>query len=1227
MAQGGGSWSWLFRLVGALAVSGTVINFSGTCALSQIKPDATLGAESSSVRGNVQIKGLESDRIEGGARRGSNLFHSFQEFNIDEGRGAYFTNLVGIKNIFSRVTGNDRSDILGTLGVSGRNANLFLINPKGIIFGPNARLDVSGSFVGTTANGVGLVNGDSFSTNPGDPLPTGLLNVNPNVFLFNQLAVQPIIINSRRSLGVGEPLFFPPYEELEGIKVPNGQSLLLVGGDVSLDGGILKAPGGRVELGGIAATGTVGLSVDNNIWRLSFPDGIARAIVSITNQALVNVAAGGSGDLAINARKLDILGGSTLSAGIEQELGTVDAQAGDITINVTGAITVGQSSPIFSSRVENRVNFNATGNSGNINVRAKSLSMTDGARISTNNFGLGGNAGSISVQTEDGVSLSKNSYMDSSTTGSVPKVGDSGAIQIEARSLFMEEGAWLSVSNSRSVSLEDDINFGQGNAGSISLQVEDAISIRDSLIDSILGSLVIGNGGSIEIKARSLTMTDEGRLSTSLNGKGEGGNISVQVEDAVSLTTSTITSAVGFADLDLRGEGNGGNIQIQAGSLVMPADAYISAGTSGWGDGGNISVQVEDMVSLASSSAISSSINPRGEGNGGNIRIQAGSLFLTNQARLNTDAGGLEGNAGSISVQVEDEVSLSNSSIDSNVNLMAKGNGGNIRVEAESLFLANGAKLNSSTKGQGYAGDIKINTSDFVSISGANPALLLFSGLFATTEEYATGQGGNIEIVTGALRVSDRARLDAQTKNAFRSGNITVNTNTFEATDGGQILTTAFSTGDAGNITINATDSVTLSGSDPSVPNRFAQLGPETVDLDGSASGLFTLTNGDGNPDTIDGDAGDLTINTGQLTVRNGAQASASTFGTGDGGTLNVAADVVEVSGTSMQTPSSLTAQTNGDGNPDTMDGDAGDLTIDTGQLTIRDRAGVTVSSEGVGNAGNLEIMSRLIDLNNQAVIKAETASGNGGNITLGAPDSPLDLLLMRNASQISTTAGTTRQGGDGGNIIIDAPNGFIVAVPDENSDITANAFSGSGGSVRTNAADLFGLAPLSRQDLERLRPNDLDPRQLQTNDITAISQQNPSLSGTVELNTPDVDPSQGIIALPEEVVDVSGLITQTCPAGSGPRQSKFVVTGRGGVPPNPGETLNTDAVQVDLVTLNPNLGNHSSPDAQTTLNSSSSAFMVEAQGWVKDAKGNVVLTANAPAVNPHGSWQKTAKC
>ena len=271
-------------------------DFFWNSALTQITPDDTWGTESSAVT-RLDPVGLPIDRIDGGATRGANLFHSFLEFNVDANRGAYFFSPANIQNILVRVT-DSPSEILGTLGTFGSsNANLFLINPYGIIFGQNARLDVRGSFVATTANAIAFGNQGFFSATQPEAPP--LLTVNPSAFFFNQTGTGAITNQSVVSL-----------------RVPEGRSLLLLGGDVRLEGGVLRAPGGRVELGGLSAPGTVGLNGDGNILSLDFPAEVTRANVSLTNGAQIVAAAGGSGSIAINAQTVEILGESIIFTGI-----------------------------------------------------------------------------------------------------------------------------------------------------------------------------------------------------------------------------------------------------------------------------------------------------------------------------------------------------------------------------------------------------------------------------------------------------------------------------------------------------------------------------------------------------------------------------------------------------------------------------------------------------------------------------------------------------------------------------------------------------------------------------------------------------------------------------------------------------------------------------------------------------------------------------------------------
>jgi filamentous hemagglutinin family protein len=222
-----------------LAISGNLTFLAETGA--QITPDRSLGEENSTVNSSDS-----RDRIDGGARRGDNLFHSFREFNVNEGRSAYFTNPDGVSNILTRVTGGNPSNILGTLGVNG-SANLFLINPNGIIFGANARLDVGGSFFATTADSFLFDNGFEFSaSNPQAPplltinIPIGLrLRDNPGSITNQSQYSNP----SGQTNSDGTPV---------GLQVPNSETLALIGGDVLLEGGNLTAAEGRIEVGSVA---------------------------------------------------------------------------------------------------------------------------------------------------------------------------------------------------------------------------------------------------------------------------------------------------------------------------------------------------------------------------------------------------------------------------------------------------------------------------------------------------------------------------------------------------------------------------------------------------------------------------------------------------------------------------------------------------------------------------------------------------------------------------------------------------------------------------------------------------------------------------------------------------------------------------------------------------------------------------------------------------------------
>jgi large exoprotein involved in heme utilization and adhesion len=251
----------------------------------------------------------------------------------------------------------------------------------------------------------------------------------------------------------------------------------------------------------------------------------------------------------------------------------------------------------------------------------------------------------------------------------------------------------------------------------------------------------------------------------------------------------------------------------------------------------------------------------------------------------------------------------------------------------------------------------------------------------------------------------------------------------------------------------------------------------------------------------------------------------------------------------------------------------------------------------------------RDLRLENQGQVSAVTLSGQGGDIDLGVRD----LLVLTRNSDISTTAGLAPGGGNGGNIKVNTINGYIFGVPVGDNNFTAQAYLGNGGSITIDAAKIYEIEPGSDDFLN-------------TNDITVSSRY--GRVGIIRNNVLNVDPTQGFTNLPVDAVDTSRLIAQRCALRSrtSGRENTFVVTGPGGLPPSPNDTLQNESVVTNWVSLEPPQENPSgNPTSEKLKNSTSSVASVpktptyvEAQAWVIDEKGEVILTAQAPTVTPH---------
>jgi large exoprotein involved in heme utilization and adhesion len=525
-----------------------------------------------------------------------------------------------------------------------------------------------------------------------------------------------------------------------------------------------------------------------------------------------------------------------------------------------------------------------------------------------------------------------------------------------------------------------------------------------------------------------------------------------------------------------------------------------------------------------------------------------------------------------------------------------------------------GAEISAFTSGTGTPGKIEVNSGESIALS---------NGLIST----AVNPGAVISRGEGK-----------------ESGNISLQTRRLSLMDSAQISASTSGEGDAGNIRIQATDATSLTN-----------------------SGISTAVN----PGAI-GRGGNIDIQTGVFSLADNAQVTASTAGQGNAGSVRVTATTFESSGGGQIRTSTAGGSNAGSINLYILDsvtltgnrsglfastdrgssGNGGSIFIDPRIVTVRDGARIAVDSQGSGTGGSIDLQAGRLVLD-RGEISAQTASNQGGNINLQLSD----LLLLRRNSQISTTAGTAQTGGDGGNIRIMAP--FIIALRTENNDITANAFTGRGGRVDITTQGLFGIEPR-----DRLTP---------LSDITASSEF--GIAGVVTINTPDVDPSRGLTELPSNLVDAASQIAQGCVPDTRQSTSSFVVTGRGGLPPSPTEPLGNDAVMTAWVTVDgkQEVGNRGqgtgdrgqgiedrgqgiedrgqrtedkgqrrqrrtgnrgqgagagTPDPRYPVVNppSSPSAIIEAQSWIVDANGQIVLVAPSSTRNSH-SWLVNGAC
>ena len=793
-----------------------------------VRLDGTLGQTPGTVAGG-KINGapttyLIADTL--GRKAGANLFYSFDRFNIHTGESATFHSPSSTRfdNIISRVTGGTPSTIDGLLRSTIDGANLFLMNPSGVMFGPNASLDVKGSFHVSTADYLRFDNGDVFFADPGK---TSVLSVaSPEAFGF--LNSSPAAISLDRS----------------AFKVPDGQTLSVVGGDVTavndpsapsyydyenfLPGPTyytLSAPGGRINLFSVASPGEAGLNPrDNNCFG-------KLGNITLANGANLNVSSSDgltpAGSVAIRSGKL-VFSGSNIKANgnpggtidIEAEsfklddsifyalgFGDTDHPGAACLMNITHDFTMKNESLIDSSNYR-------PGRGGDIRITAGNIKLGDdspgtGPFAEFGMYGFiqsqsysSGRGGDISLNTTGSLDVKNGFYVNTAAADQ----GHSGNINVRARAINLLDMGNISSNGS-----------GFGDGGIVDVRAQDILisgtneaAVLNSFQITGIGAQAQGvsNGGRIKLKADNLRIYDGGQINTILFGSGRGADIDISAGSIFIsgfLLDAKFTPPYKLSGIDARvvgseATGRGGNITVAADSLKIADGGVIRTNLfhAAPGTAGNIKIEA-DVIEIANGGQIYAN-SFRGTGNSGDITIGANSMTISGFGRSSStypvpDFTGLStttnaGRGGTINVALAGDLSLrSRGGISAETRGI--GLGGAINIEANNALLSGGSTISAATSGSGKAGNIGIL---------ARKLFKMDNSLVTTAADFA--QGGNINVQAKEIQLGNGAVISAESSGAGNAGDIGIAaSNTF--TSRNSSVTTEARAADGGNVLAN----------------------------------------------------------------------------------------------------------------------------------------------------------------------------------------------------------------------------------------------------------------------------------------------------------------------------------------------------------------------------------------------------------------------------------------
>jgi filamentous hemagglutinin family protein len=896
----------------ALALAGL---FSGSV-FSDIKTDGSLGPPAETLKG-PDFK-ITADK---GRQAGTNLFHSFKIFNIHKGESSTFSGPANVKNIFNRVTGDSSSTIDGLLKSTIQGADFFIINPQGIFFGPDAKLELSGSFHASTANNIGFTDGTTFSVNNFDPNAT-LSVAAPQSFGFLGNNTGDISLQGAE------------------LSVQSGKEISLVGGNVAITTSSVSALNGGVNIISRIAEGKTPFnsSVDTEQTKVKVSK-YGQVTISDSSNVITN-GSGGNG-IRIKAGHFIIEGKSTLQSTKPFVLNNTD-NGSPININVAN-LSVKDGSQIFTST-------SSAGSGGKITIYASDkadIIGTDNKKqfpsgIFSKSFSLQGKAGEISIDTP-----SLNLQDRGTISGDlVNGFGISADIDISVDNLTISSdntGFFTGISSSNFI---QNINYGIGTLGKITIKANDSVNM------SGFGSEIRNTNFGGDSSAGLISITSP-KISLANQAKIEGSTIGLDTDNPKLSTEKLNDGTYGVIELNSQSQiitsGFGGNgLAIHADQLVLDKSKFQSFSIMSDQIKNPISIDVKNFAMESKSS-----IERTGFG-GAAIKIKTDKFQISGGSTLVT-VNGLDNNTGN--------------PIDINTN---------------QFQLTGGSLISSLTNVNEKGGDIIIKAADQINISGIDPINKTVSGIvsFAASNN---GKPGNIKIEkTSLLSIKEGGIIGGLQLNNLTinkpgvAPNVNIAVDTLNITSDNPNLPSGIFTANVssepssdlpGKITIEATNSILLSGKASTIANQtlgIADTGAITI-----KTSQLMLKNGAliaGSTSTA-AKAGDIHITATQLNLGNQATISSSSSGTGDAGSI----EIIDLNEFRSRQASVTTEATQADG---------GNITIRAKDLLFLKNSAITASVKQGGNGGNIDIDPVFTILDNSRII-AQAEDGTGGNIKI----------------------------------------------------------------------------------------------------------------------------------------------------------------------------------------------------------------------------------------------------